>query len=506
MLLEQFRAKGGLTNHELRARHADGSMFWISISVRPFDFQGEQALLSEIIDITERKQAEEALRQTQSLYQSLVEVSPMSICRKDLAGRFTFANQRFLELSQITLADLVGKTDFDLHPSELADKYRRDDLAVMESGQVEEFIEERMVHEGETTYVETIKTPIYDEAGKVNGIQISFWDITDRMRAEEDLLLRDRALASSVNAVIIIRLSDNKNIYLNDALLKMTGYTREEAMRLTFADIAADPGEMKKIQSAINAQGFFSGEEFIKRKDGSFFPTSFSNSLIKDAKGRPFAIQSSFFDITERKQAEQAQKESEERFRSLYNNATIGLYRTTPDGQILMINPTGLRLLGFDTFEEMAKRNLEQSGFEEVDARKKFREKLEREGIIEQESVWTKKDGTPIFVRESSTVSRDENGNVLYYDGSFEDITARKQAEEALRTSEERFKRFTEATVEGLVFHEQGKIIDANPAILTIFGISDRTDFIGSNILDFIVPELHKLVMEQMQLESCSAV
>ena len=136
MLLEQFRAKGVLTNYELRARHADGSMFWISVSARHFDFQGKQALLSEIIDITERKQAEEALRETQSLYQSLVEVSPMSICRKDLAGRFTFANQRFLEVSQITLADLVGKTDFDLHPSELADKYRRDDLAVMESGQV----------------------------------------------------------------------------------------------------------------------------------------------------------------------------------------------------------------------------------------------------------------------------------------------------------------------------------------------------------------------------------
>ena len=381
-VIQRFRTEGSISDYPLRARRADDSMTWVSISIQPFTYEGEQVLLTEIADISERKQAEEALRQTQSLYQSLVEVSPMSICRKDLAGRFTFANQRFLELSQITLADLVGKTDFDLHPSELADKYRRDDLAVMESGQVEEFVEERMVHEGENAYVETIKTPTYDGDGKVNGIQISFWDITDR------------------------------------------------------------------------------------------------------------------------KQAEKAQKESEERFRSLYNNATIGLYRTTPGGQILMINPTGLHLLGFDSFEELAKRNLEEAGFEEENARKNFREKIESEGMVEQESVWTKKDGTPIFVRESSTLSRDENGNILYYDGSFEDITAHKQAEEALRTSEERFKRFTEATIEGLVFHEQGKIIDVNPAAVAIFGLTNIEELIGRNLLEFIVPEYHQTVLKQMQLES----
>ena len=352
-IIQRFRAEGSIYEYPLRARRADDSMLWVSISIQPFNFEGEQVLLSEIVDISERKQAEEALRQTQSLYQSLVEVSPMSICRKDLAGRFTFANQRFLELSQITLADLVGKTDFDLHPSELADKYRRDDLAVMESGQVEEFIEERMVHEGETAYVETIKAPIYDGTGKVNGIQISFWDITDRKQAEEDLLLRDRALASSVNGVIMVRVSDNKPIYVNDALRKMTGYTREEAMRIAFADIAADAGGLNQIQSAIKAQGFYSGEEFIKRKDGSIFPTSFFRSLIKDAKGRNFAIQSSFFDITERKQAEQAQKESEERFR-YSNKATVGWYCMT-DRQILMINPTGAsHVWSFETFRTWA--------------------------------------------------------------------------------------------------------------------------------------------------------
>jgi PAS domain S-box-containing protein len=138
-------------------------------------------------DISERKQTEEALRESQSLYHSLVEVSPLSICRKDLEGRFTFANRRFLEVSQITLDDLIGKTDFDLHPPELAEKYRSDDRAVLDSGQVQELIEERAVLEGEYAVVQSIKAPIYDGTGKINGIQISFWDITERKRAEENL-------------------------------------------------------------------------------------------------------------------------------------------------------------------------------------------------------------------------------------------------------------------------------------------------------------------------------
>jgi PAS domain S-box-containing protein len=504
-ILERFRAEGFATENELRTRRPNGDMAWVSISLQPFYFEGEEALLSEVTDITARKQAELALRENQLLYQSLVEVLPFSICRKDLEGRFTFANQRFLESSHITLADLLGKTDFDLHPSELAEKYRRDDLVVMNSGKVQEIIEERIVQEGETVLVQTIKAPIYDGTGKVNGIQISFWNVTDHERAEEDILLRDRALASAVNAVIIVRLSDNKPIYLNDALLKMTGYTREEAMQLTFADIASDPEELKKIQAAVYTQGFFSGEELIKRKDGSFFPTNFYNSLIRDTKGQPMAVMSSFFDITERKQAQEALRESQQRYETIFNASPIMFWLKDAKNNMIQINQAAAAFEGVNPDDINGRSSYDVYPREQAEAfyqddLQVIRSCKPKIGILEKhtapgtgKTTWVETGKVPVF---------DNKGDVAGVLAFAVDITDRQQAEEDLRESEDRFRRFTEATVEGVVFHEQGKIVDVNPAAVTIFGYREAAELIGRNLLEFIVPDNHKMVLQKMQSET----
>ncbi len=136
---------------------------------------------------TERRRAERALLQTEVFYHSLVETIPQMILCKDLEGRFTFANQKFCAELGTTLEAIKGKTDLDFFPKELAEKYRADDRRVIESGQVLDVVEQHVTPKGEKLYVQTMKTPLFGPDGEAIGIQGIFWDVTERMRAEEKL-------------------------------------------------------------------------------------------------------------------------------------------------------------------------------------------------------------------------------------------------------------------------------------------------------------------------------
>jgi diguanylate cyclase (GGDEF)-like protein/PAS domain S-box-containing protein len=152
--------------------------------------------------------------------------------------------------------------------------------------------------------------------------------------------------------------------------------------------------------------------------------------LERSADGKALFYEGFVMDVTERKRVEEALLESENRFHSLYDNTTIGIYRTTPDGRILLTNPAGIRMLGYNSFEEISERNLEEDGFGPNYERNQFHDRMKREGIIiGLETVWKRKDGSAIYIRENATAIKDSNGNIIYYDGTFENITERKQAE-----------------------------------------------------------------------------
>jgi two-component system cell cycle sensor histidine kinase/response regulator CckA len=166
---------------------------------------------------------------------------------------------------------------------------------------------------------------------------------------------------------------------------------------------------------------------------------------VGNSSTRPARLRGIIVDVTESRRAHEALLQSEERFRSLFENATVGIYRTTPDGRILIANPALISLLGFSSFEQLANRNLEQEGFEPGYPRSHFRQLLESQGVVAGlEVIWTRLDGSVVFVRESARAVRSDDGAVLYYDGIVEDFTQRKRAEEALRESEARFRNIAD--------------------------------------------------------------
>ena len=136
----------------------------------------------------------------------------------------------------------------------------------------------------------------------------------------------------------------------------------------------------------------------------------------------------------ERKQAEKALRESEEQFRSLYENSTIGIYRTIPSGKIIMANPALVKMLGYSSFAEVASRDLEEEWFQLSYPRRQFIEKFaEKDEVTGLEAAWKRQDGSPIFIREGGRAVRNAQGDILYFDGTVEDITERKQAEEEIK-------------------------------------------------------------------------
>ena len=148
-------------------------------------------------DITQQRQMEQELQNSESLYHSLVETMPQNVFRKDPLGRFTFANQQYCQHYHCKLEDILGKTDFDFFPKELAEQYQKDDQRVMQTGQTYEITEEHHPLGQDKRITRVVKTPLYGADGNIIGLQGIFWDITEQQLAEERIRQANIELARS---------------------------------------------------------------------------------------------------------------------------------------------------------------------------------------------------------------------------------------------------------------------------------------------------------------------
>ncbi len=195
-LIEKHGSVGGF---ESQIRRKDGTIIWISENVRVVrDAKGRVSFYEGTVeDITVKKIAEDNLLNSEALYHSLVETLPQNIFRKNLEEQFTFANKRFCETLGKPLNEIIGKTDFDFFPPELAAQYQRDDQEILKTGRMFETIEENQPPGMEKIYVNVVKTPLYNSNGRIIGLQGIFWDITRRRRSEEGLKKANLELARS---------------------------------------------------------------------------------------------------------------------------------------------------------------------------------------------------------------------------------------------------------------------------------------------------------------------
>lgn len=195
--------------------------------------------------------------------------------------------------------------------------------------------------------------------------------------------------------------------------------------------------------------------------------------------------------------AKQRSEENEERFRSLYENSTIGLYRTTPKGEILLANPALLGMLGYKSLEDIKSINVVDAGYVNPNDRRSFQSSIEKNGVVYGfESEWKKKNGESIFVRESAKSIKDQKGRIIYYEGTVEDVTDRYIAEENLKKSEEKYRNFYENTP--IMLHSidyNGVIISASNYWLKVMGYS-KEEVIGVKSTEFLTEDSKRYANE----------
>jgi PAS domain S-box-containing protein len=371
-------------------------------------------------------------------------------------------------------------------------------------------------------WVRTIGSPIMQE-GKVVKIRGSFQDITERKKAEEALKTsKERLVFATEGANLGIWNLDTVTgeLIFSNLCKELFGIGLDETMSYHRFSDALHPDDRertdKAIKDTLDNHKDYDIEYRCLWPDESIHWLEAKGRGYYNATGKAVRLEGVVQDITERKQAEKILQESEERFRGLYENSTVGIYRTTPDGKIILANPTLVKLLGYPSFEELSERNLEKDGFEPSYERTHFMDVLKREGEVKGlESAWTRMDGTTLFIRESARAINDKEGKIIYYDGIVEDITLQKKAEQELIIAnkdltfqnEEKEKRANELIIANkeLVFQNDEKEKRAEELIIANKELAylnkekvKRADelIIANNVLDFQNKEREKQAKE----------
>jgi PAS domain S-box-containing protein len=443
----------GIISAEIKMLDKNGKEIPVSCSAAGIrDAQGNVVgVVCSAEDITERKKAEEALRESEQKYRTLAQTIPMKVFHKDRNSVYVSCNDLYAKDLRIPATEIAGKTDYEFYPESLAEKYRADDQRIMESGETEQ-IEEDYIESGEYRTVLTVKTPVRDERGNVTGVLGIFTDITERKRAQERL----RVAAESLSDVIY-EWDMKDRIDWFGKIDELLGYAPNEFPRTLSAwKELLHPEDRDAVMAAIDRHlktgAPYDIEYRVKRKDGTWCYWLARGRALRDVQGIPYKWIGAISDITERKWIEEALWESEERYRALIENTLLGITVIDTNYKIITVNPVVAKtynkpigdFVGKYCFREFEKREAvcpHCPGARAMASGKT--EEAEAQAVIG--------DGSRIYLRNRATPFFGPDGVMKGFIEVIANIDERKKAEEKLGESEERFRTIFDNAVDGLL-------------------------------------------------------
>jgi PAS domain S-box-containing protein len=440
----------------------------------------------------QRQRAMEKLQTAEGKYRDVVENIPQRLYLKDKDSYYVFCNGRYAADLKMNPEEILGKTDFDLFPKELAEKYLADDKRILTTGQLEN-IEDKYVHEEQTFIVHTVKTPIIDAKGEPVGILGIFWDITEEKRNEEEMRkyrvhleelvanrtaelqmvnnqleretgerrrLEDqlqetdgmyRTLLENTGTAMLMIEEDMTISMANREFEKFSGYSREEVEGKKSLTEFVTHADLERIKESCLAGGTVpdaSAEPFEGRlvdKQGNVRDARITAGGVSGTQKAVVSL----LDITAGKQVEQSLRVLEEQYQALVKNANEAIF-VMGDGHIKFGNPKIFEISGY------TKEELSSKPFKELihpDDRDTFeigyREQSQEKPLQAQPFRLIHKDGHIQWVEnKESLIHWEGKPAVLNF---MTDITAWKHTEEELRNSIESFR---------VLVNDMGKILD----------------------------------------------
>ncbi len=496
---------------EKRYVRPDGSTVWINLTVSPIWDRGQEPNfhIAVVQDITERKQAEETLRATEVRLAAVLENSPSVVFIKDREGRYLLVNQAFERQFGLTAGQIIGRTDTDIFPAGQAVMFQTNDREVIQSGTPMQFEEVARYADGEHISI-VVKFPLRTADDDIYAICGIATDITGRKQAEraladlnatleqqivqrthelEESRQQLRAIVEGTSDAVFLKDVQGRYLLCNEATGRFVGmpphkvpgnddtalFPLEEAKRLMEQDRRTMAGNVTETH-----------EEEITTADGVLRTFLSTKGPLFDGQGRVVGLFGISRDITDRTRAERALRESEERFRNIFEHAAMGIVIATLEGRLLRCNPAYCLLLGYTESElrELDFKELVHPDDLAANLAQKNRLYAGEVPSFEVENRYRRKDGCEVWVHKYVSFLRDQTGRPMNVIVLVTDITERRRAQELLeqrvaeRTAEVRER---ETELARLIAHFPGVVSRVDPDLRYRYASPKYRDWFGKD-------------------------
>jgi PAS domain S-box-containing protein len=537
---------------EVELLRKDGTRFFAEICGYPVMLNGENFVLGIVRDISERRKAEFAFMESEQRMRALINATPDTICFKDGFGYWLIANQAHLELFGLKDVDYQGKTDSELaqfahpHYQNMLLSSEVKDEQIWKAATATHIEEKYIDPRGNERIFKVTKIPLFEQDGSRKGLLTIGRDVTDERKREQQI--RSHLQQTQQLQQTIEKLNLAKNI---DQILKISGSSLRKLLKVDrYAILLYNEQEQfefvdwfrlsKAYRTAVNGHCPWKKEDLAAKpvavsdvdnsdlltadlkkiiaaegiKSLVFVPLKGTNQLLgkfmlyynsphhftEEEIQLSMVIAQNISAVIIRQQMMLKSQRAEARYSSIINNAAEAIYQISESGDFLMVNPAFVKMLGYPDADYILKNVNAKDIYWDPEERQRLNTVVKKFGIIENIEVRLKrKDGSPIWVMMNDHAVKDEEDNLIYFEGMLLDITERKKAEQNLQESEARYRTLVEHAPMAIAVHQNGRLIYVNDAGLRLVGANSKEDVIGKSVFEFVHPDYREEVKKRMQ-------